>query len=141
MKKQILFSLILALCACSLSAQNGYKEIIKILQRQEADWNSGDIRSFMNGYWESDSLMFVGKTGITYGYEHTLQRYLETYPDPEAMGKLTFDLLEFISLSSETFLLIGKWRLDREEDTLEGHFSLIWRKIRGEWRIVVDHSS
>jgi hypothetical protein len=125
----------------SVLGQEIPQQITEILDRQQQDWNEGNIRSFMKGYWESDSLMFVGKSGITYGYQNTLQRYLRTYPDRKAMGTLSFDLLEFQSLGVDRFLVIGKWTLDRENDVLEGYFSLIWRKIENQWRIVVDHSS
>ena len=37
--------------------------------------------------------------------------------------------------------LVGKWHLKRKEDDLGGHFTLLWKKIDGEWKIVVDHSS
>ena len=32
-----------------------------LLRQQEADWNQGNIESFMEGYWKSDSLQFVGR--------------------------------------------------------------------------------
>jgi len=35
----------------------------------------------------------------------------------------------------------GSWELEREMDRPGGHFLLIWRKIKGEWKIAVDHTS
>ncbi|RYF51429.1 MAG: DUF4440 domain-containing protein, partial [Cytophagaceae bacterium] len=49
--------------------------ILGTLKRQTDDWNAGRVDSFMNGYWPSDSLTFVGKAGITYGYDATLANY------------------------------------------------------------------
>jgi hypothetical protein len=37
--------------------------------------------------------MFIGKSGITYGWQKTLDNYKKGYPDKEAMGKLHFTLL------------------------------------------------
>jgi ketosteroid isomerase-like protein len=37
--------------------------------------------------------------------------------------------------------VIGKWHLKREAGDLSGHFTLLWKKIKGQWLIVADHSS
>ena len=115
--------------------------ILDIMARQEAAWNKGDLEAFMKGYWESEDLKFIGKSGITYGYEATLERYKKGYPDKAAMGKLTFDILHVDAMSKKSVLVVGKWHLQRADDAPEGHFSLVWRKIDGEWVIVADHSS
>lgn len=115
--------------------------ILAVMADQESSWNAGDIQSFMNGYWESDSLMFVGKSGITYGYQNTYRRYQQGYPDQRTMGSLTFEILHLSSLGKKSALMIGKWHLKREDGDIGGHFSLTWRKIGGEWVIVVDHTS
>ncbi len=62
----------------------------------------------MNGYWESDSLKFIGKNGITYGYDATLERYKKSYPDVQAMGKLKFDILSMKKLDKKHVFVIGK---------------------------------
>jgi len=115
--------------------------IQKIMASQEASWNSGNLEGFMNGYWESDSLKFVGKTGITYGWKATLERYQKGYPDKAAMGKLTFTLLHVERIGRSAAMVTGKWHLQREKDAPQGHFTLLWRKIQGRWVIVEDHSS
>ncbi|CAG5078915.1 YybH family protein [Parvicella tangerina] len=112
------------------------------MKNQELCWNNGDIPGFMEHYWQSDSLMFIGKSGITYGWQATLDNYLNSYPDQVNMGTLNFDnnLIRFID--QETIQVIGKWHLTRPElDDLEGHYSLIWKKKDGEWVIISDHSS
>src|SRR5688500_3669788 len=58
--------------------------ILKVLDKQKAAWNRGDIDGFMKGYWENDSLMFVGKSGVTYGWTNTLNNYKKGYPDTAA---------------------------------------------------------
>ncbi len=116
-------------------------DILTIMDEQQEAWNNGDLESFMNGYWESDSLMFVGSGGVTYGYHNTYRRYKQGYPDQAAMGQLTFDILHVVALNKKSALMVGKWHLDRKDDELGGHFSLTWRKISGRWVIVADHSS
>lgn len=115
--------------------------IRKIMENQEASWNDADLEGFMKGYWESDSLVFVGKSGPTWSWEKTLENYKKGYPDKAAMGKLAFTLLHIKQLGKGHALVIGKWKLEREKDTLEGHFSLCWKKINGTWVIIADHSS
>ncbi|HVI48289.1 MAG TPA: DUF4440 domain-containing protein [Chitinophaga sp.] len=133
---------IIALPTRSLRAQQADKEKIEALMSvQTSAWNKGDINAFMQTYWKSDSLLFVGKNGVTYGWQATLDRYKKVYPDTTAMGKLDFKLLEFKSLAPGVFLVIGKWHLQRSIGDLQGHFSLVLKKISGEWKIVADHSS
>lgn len=117
------------------------KAIRKMLDAQNAAWNSGDIDGFMKGYWESDSLMFVGKSGVTYGYTNTLKNYKKGYPDTAAMGKLSFTDIKMKRLSKKYYFIVGKWYLKRSIGDVSGHYNLLIEKIDGKWVIVVDHSS
>jgi ketosteroid isomerase-like protein len=120
---------------------NDETAVRRILNDQSAAWNRGDIESFMKGYWENDSLMFIGKSGITYGWVKTLDNYKKNYPDTVSMGKLAFTIISAKNLSTEYFYVIGKWHLRRTIGNLEGHFTLLFKKINGQWVIVADHSS
>jgi hypothetical protein len=117
------------------------EEIKEILERQKRDWNRGDIEAFMIGYWDSDSLMFVGKSGVTYGYKNTLANYKKNYPDANAMGQLTFTYIEFKKLSAEHYQVTGKYHLTRTIGDASGHYTLLIKKLNGRWVIVYDHSS
>lgn len=117
------------------------EQIKLVMKFQESNWNRGDIPAYMDGYWKSDSLLFIGSRGPTYGWQKTLDNYLKSYPNKEKMGKLTFGLIKIDLLSTTSAFVVGKWRLDRKEDILKGHFSLLWKKINGKWKIVADHSS
>lgn len=115
--------------------------ILQILDQQTKAWNRGDLESFMNGYWKNDSLCFIGKSGVTYGWNNTLDNYKKGYPDTAAMGKLHFDILSVKRLSPEYYHIIGKWYLQRSIGDVSGHYTLVFRKIKGEWVIISDHSS
>ena len=115
--------------------------IKKILNQQSMDWNRGDIDAFMEHYWKSDQLQFIGSKGITYGWEKTLNGYKERYPDKTAMGQLTFDILDINQRSKKVISLVGKFHLKRTIGNLSGHFLLIFQKIKGRWVIVADHTS
>lgn len=143
MLKQFLLALVLFIAVCFSSiAQDEEETIIRTLMQDQQDcWNEGNLSCFMLSYWESDSLMFMGKQGITYGWENTLRRYQLRYPDKATMGKLQFDLKTFIPAGDDEMVVLGKWILLREEDEPSGYFSLLWRKIDGQWKIVLDHTS
>ena len=112
------------------------------MQRQQDAWNHADLVGFMEGYLPSDSLMFIGKSGVTYGHEATLKRYMKGYPDASAMGTLTFQNLQWISLGDHAGWLMGKWSLKKEaQEDAAGMYTLLWRKLDGTWLIVADHSS
>lgn len=115
----------------------------QVLEEQAACWSAGNLECYMQGYWKSDSLLFIGSRGLTYGWQQTLDNYKRSYPDVSTMGKLAFDLKEFRQLSPETLLVVGKWHLQRdaEKGDLEGHFSVIFRKFPEGWRVIADHSS
>lgn len=137
-----LLTAVTILFAAIASAQSSDETTIRqMLDRQTKDWNAGSLDNFMQGYWKSDSLMFIGKSGITYGWNKTLANYKKSYPDTAAMGKLHFDILVVKPLSPEYYQVIGKWYLQRTAGDLKGHYTLLLRKIAGEWVIVADHSS
>ena len=123
------------------SAQSDEMIIRNILERQTRDWNQGDLRSFMQGYWKNDSLKFIGKSGLTYGWQQTLDNYRKNYPDTATMGKLSFNIKEIKRLSVMYFFVIGKWNLKRTIGDLSGHYTLLFKKIKNQWVIVADHSS
>jgi ketosteroid isomerase-like protein len=116
--------------------------IKQVMAAQEAAWNRGDLPAFMEGYWASDSLVFIGSRGLTYGWERTLSNYQKGYPDRATMGTLKFSILQVTPLSRRSAFVIGGWHLSRpDKGDLSGHYTLLWKKIKGQWRIVADHSS
>lgn len=146
--KTIFLSILLSACGGSEKIDhmhNQGKVIASINQKmneQETCWNTGDLECFMQHYWHSDSLLFIGKSGLTYGWQPTLDNYISSYPDKLAMGKLTFtnEVKEFIDI--ETVQVIGQWELKRDSlENLGGFYSLVWKIKKGEWVIVSDHSS
>jgi ketosteroid isomerase-like protein len=142
-KKIILIILCLSFFFPALAQRqkNNKKDILQVLTQQVIHWNNGDIEKFMESYWKSDSLMFIGKSGLKYGWQTTLENYKKGYPDKSAMGQLDFDIINVNKLSGDTYFVVGKWHLSREIGNINGHFSLIWKKLKGQWVIVADHSS
>ncbi|MCB0515257.1 MAG: nuclear transport factor 2 family protein [Chitinophagales bacterium] len=144
---RLIFSIIL-ITALPLfaSAQNNTfvtdsTKISQLLYEQQDAWNNANMEAFMQVYWQSDSLMFLGKNGPTYGWQQTLDNYNKSYPDAQTMGILSFDIIYLKPLAEQTYLMVGKWHLQRTNDEPQGHFTLIWQKINQTWKIIYDHSS
>lgn len=140
---KILYTLFFCLvCAVGFAQKTSDAQAIqKVLDDQSVAWNAGDLVQFMDGYWQSDSIQFIGSKGIVYGWKNTLERYQKSYPDAAARGKLRFDILKIDVLSKDAAFVIGKFYLTRPEiGNASGHFTLLFRKIKGQWKIVVDHT-
>lgn len=140
-KKFLLLAMTFFVMSLSMAQSADEKAIRDAMNEQLNAWNNGDINKFMATYWQNDSLMFIGKNGVTYGWENTKKSYLKSYPNTAAMGKLDFKILEVKKLSVLYFFVVGKWHLTRSMGDDGGHFSLLFKKVKGKWVIVADHSS
>ena len=135
----LLFLLFISFTAFAQSADE--LAIKKLMADQAAAWDHGGIDDFMKGYWNDDSLTFIGHGGITYGYNNTLNNYKTTYDDASKMGKLFFTLIKIKKLSPEYYFVTGKWFLKRSAGDIGGYYTLLFRKIKGQWLIITDHTS
>jgi uncharacterized protein (TIGR02246 family) len=122
-------------------SESDEKMVRDLLRIQEDAWNGGNIEMFMTTYWKSPELVFIGSKGITHGWKGILERYKKNYPDTVTMGKLKFDILELNQIEKNTVFLIGKYTLTRSIGNVSGMFTLVLKKIKGQWLIISDHSS
>lgn len=141
MKNIFLFTTFILFVSFSYSQKKAKKRILNSLSIQTESWNNGDIEGFMKTYWNNDSLMFIGKSGVTYGWNNTLNNYKKGYPDRSAMGKLDFTIISVKKLSRKYYSVTGKWHLTRTMGDLQGHFTLLFKKVHHKWMILQDHSS
>jgi len=139
MKKYFLtYTLILFSIICFAQDKQA---IIKVMAKQQQDWNRGDIDGFMQSYWKSDSLMFMGKNGPNYGWQNTLDHYKKSYPNKAAMGQLIFKIIKVDVLDKTNAFVLGAWNLKRDKNAPGGYFTLWFKKFNGVWKIVADHTS
>lgn len=118
-----------------------------VLNAQVAAWNRGDVVTFMQGYRNSPTTTFVGKT-IAHGYANILARYQKIYSDKDKMGQLAFTDLEVHQLDEHFAAVTGQYHLTRSASaggSAEGIFSLIFEKSAEKtdsgWKIILDHTS
>ena len=137
------FTIILSSCSNKSNKVNSLNFIEIKMQEQVDSWNSGDIDEYMQHYWNSDSLMFITKSGITKGWEKTKNNYKKSYPNRDIMGELKFMNKSVSFLDEETIFVVGNWNLNRQDplQDLYGYYSLIWKKKNNNWVIIIDHSS
>jgi len=126
------------LCASPPGAE---AEIRKLLADQVSAWNRGDVRGFMQGYWQSSQTTFSGANGTLRGWQAVFDRYSREYPNRQARGALAFSHLEIIVLTPDAALVCGEWALARASDHPSGVFTLVLRKLPEGWRIIHDHTS
>ena len=109
-----------------------------LLRAQDAAWNRGDIDAFMAGYWVSPELRFASGGTVTRGWNETNARYKSRYATRALMGELTTSDYDIALLAPDAAIAHGSWRLTRAGDKPSGLYTLILRKIGGQWRIVSD---
>ena len=119
------------------------RAIVQVLTTQTAAWNRGDLPGFMQGYWQSDSVVFLGRKGPTYGWHPMLATYQKNYPNAAAMGQLDFSGLRVTLLAPGAAQVVGHWHLARAAalGDEQGYFLLVLRQIGGQRRVVADHTN
>jgi ketosteroid isomerase-like protein len=139
-----LFLLLFVACTFSSFSQTTEKEdkdaIMAVLKAQRIAWSKNNIEAFMEGYWKSDSLKFYGVHGVTSGWENTLDRYEKGYPTEDHTGKLSYKINDITKISDDAYYVLGEYHLKREVGNADGIFMLVFKRIDGEWKIVVDTS-
>ena len=139
----ILFASNILLYSCNEDQPNDCQQIDDLMMKQQHSWNNGNIEEFMSFYWNNDSLMFIGKNGIQYGWQTTLDNYQKSYPNKLEMGELNFTNLHCIAIGDQYYQITGNWKLIRIDSlgNLTGFYSLLWKKMDDRWVIVYDHTN
>ncbi|HLX93666.1 MAG TPA: hypothetical protein VKR32_18410 [Puia sp.] len=141
MKTMILSLLAVFLTILAFGQKADELQVKAVLANQIEAWNKGNIDEFMKTYWDNDSLLFVGHGGLTYGWRNTLENYKKNYSDTSRMGKLFFTLLDLKRLSPQYYFVVGRWFIKRSGGDIGGIYTLLLRKIKNRWVIIVDHTS
>lgn len=141
----VAFAALTVACSTAPSALSGQKPIASaearaVLDAQVARWNQGDLRGFVETYWDGPELTFFGRGGLTRGRSDLLQTYQRGYPTDKERGVLSFSIVDFRALGSGHALLLGRYHIDREQPA-DGVFSLVLARKDGKVVILHDHST
>ena len=124
----------------NLNIEEDKAAILKVMKDQEIAWSHNDLEGFMKGYFKSDSLKFYGKSGLTKGWQQTLDNYKKGYPTKDHSGTLTFDIIDISPIENQSYWVMGKYFLSRNVGDANGVFLIVFKKINNEWKIVADMS-
>ncbi|QXD22421.1 DUF4440 domain-containing protein [Opitutia bacterium ISCC 51] len=130
-------------CGAKMSADDTEAAIVSVLTAQVDAWNRADIPAFMETYVKGEALRFSAGGNVRRGWQATMDRYLTSYPTPEAMGHLDFEDLEVLVLTDQWAQVHGRYRLKREGEygNATGLFTLLLQHGEDGWKILHDHTS
>ena len=134
-------SLLLALALAAATPQKDQAAILDTIHRMEAAWNRGDFRGYMAGF-KNPGVVFVSGGKFQLGWQGTLDHYVRDYGgSAERRGKLHFYNMKVDMLAPDAAMLVGQYRLERGSRVTEGVNTRLFRKVRGEWFITMNHVS
>lgn len=136
----LLFIAVFSFGNAQTTEEQDKKDIEKTLKKQRIAWSKNDMEGFMEGYWKSDSLKFYSKNGVTKGWYNTLDRYEKAYPTEDHTGKLSFKINDISKINDGAYFVLGEYHLKRNVGNATGIFMVVFKKINGEWKIIVDTS-
>lgn len=128
-------------CTPGGTAEGISGEVRALLSQQVADWNSGDIAAFMNGYWRDERVRFASGGEVRRGWSNVMSDYERRYPDRAAMGTLHTAGIEISEISKDAAMVFGQWAVTAGGAHHCGLFTLLVRKVEGRWVVVHDHTS
>ncbi len=116
--------------------------ILKNFEQQAACWNAADLVCYMKAYASIPAIQTISRAGVTKGYDAILAQYRQYFPT-DRMGTLTFDKFQFTRISPKYYYVVGRFNLKfrQQTDVHQGYFSVLMKKIKGDWYILSDHSS
>lgn len=121
------------------------QQIVHVLGESAVAWNQGDLEGFLEPYLDSPETTFAGRDGFNHGLAAIRDGYRRSYwKDGAPADKLAFDILEVRPLAPDAALVLGRYMLTAPGASAPGNqgiFSLVFRRIDGQWKIVHDHSS
>jgi ketosteroid isomerase-like protein len=123
--------------------QSSRDAIVRIIDMQKKAWNSGDLDTFLTGYYDSPDTSYTSGGQEYWGYEALKQKYTRSYgTSRDTMGMLDFSELKVVDVSADSAYCLGHWHLERKDKpSLEGVFTLVFKNTTAGWKIIHDHTT
>ena len=134
---------IAAMVAAEAAAATPAEEARSGFAQQRVAWNRGDLEGALDLYWNSPSLTWVNKGGVSKGFAEFAAAMRQDFAGkPATMGTYKGEVLEARNVDSDTGLLVVRWSIDRDGKRIMGGVSTqLWEPVAGRWRIVLEHAS
>ncbi len=146
-RKHVLACSLLLIAFLSINPLNSFsqskdeKKILARLRLEEKLWSAGDVEGYVNLYAPLDSTRMILSKGAAYGKDSILAFYKRYWPK-EKMGKLVLDGEQLERLSKKFYYVTGYFHVSYPDGkTVNGRYSSLMIKIKGEWWLYTDHSS
>lgn len=143
MKTLIPFIFLLLISSCKVTKTTTTEDIAairSIMKMQQKAWSENDIEAFMDGYWNSEELVFFSGGNLTKGWQTTLANYKKKYPTQGETGALNFEIANITQINADAYWVMGSYFLSRDAGDANGTFMIVFKRIDGEWKIVGDSS-
>ncbi len=134
---------LLLISSCKVTKTTTTEDITairSIMKMQEKAWSENDIETFMDGYWNSDELVFFSGGNLTKGWQTTLTNYIKKYPTQSETGALNFEIANITQINADAYWVMGSYFLSRDAGDANGTFMIVFKRINGEWKIIGDSS-
>ena len=113
-----------------------------VLDEQAAAWNRGSIDGFMAAYAKVPWLVFTSGGRIRRGWQETYDTFQKKYAqNPQAMGKLAFEVLSIDPVGADGAVVLGTWLLRESPADGQGVFTVVLERRPDGWKIIHDHTS
>ena len=143
MKINLIYFLVF-IFSCSISyAQKNEDEvaILKVFQEEERTWNAHDIEGYVALYAPLDSTRMILSKGVAAGKGNILAFYKKYWP-AEKMGSLKLESDSMERISKNYYYVTGYFHVSYPDGKLvNGRYSSLMIKLKGNWYIYTDHSS
>ncbi|HEV7779693.1 MAG TPA: nuclear transport factor 2 family protein [Chitinophagaceae bacterium] len=124
----------------AFSQSKDEKKILARIRLEEKLWNAGDVEGYVNLYAPLDSTRMILGKGAAYGKDSILAFYKRYWPR-ERMGKLVLDGEQMERLSKKFYYVTGYFHVTLPDGKkVNGRYSSLMIKIKGEWYLYTDHS-
>ncbi len=144
MKKYLFLLLLIPLLLFFTNEQderNIKREIETALAEMNRYWNNGDLDKYMNYYANTDKVTMQSSDSRYYGFKTIRSLFVNTIPDKDRRGDLSFSEEEIHVLSKNSVYVIGKFILTFEDGRKrEGYYTIVMKKLKEGWKIVHDQS-
>lgn len=133
--------LIFFIPARSFSQSKDVKKILAVMRLEEKYWNNGDIDGYVSLYAPGDSTRMILSKGAAYGKKNILAFYKKYWPR-EKMGQLVLDGESLERISDKFYYVTGYFHVTYPDGKkIDGRYSGLMKKVKGEWYLYTDHSS
>lgn len=112
------------------------------MEAQVAAWNRGDLEGALSAYWDSPRMTWVSRSGVQHGLAAFAEAMRSDFADRRKMGVYSAEMLDVRDVGPGAGLIVFRWQIMRDGKRLMGGVSTqVWRKIAGDWKVVLEHAS